>query len=208
MRLSRCVVITGSIGCGKSSVCELLKSKGFAVIDADKISKDVTPTQLPKIAATFGEEYIKDGELDSRKLGKLVFSDKAAKTKLEEIMHPPIKQKIFEEAQKLEKDNKIYFIDIPLFFESKNYTELSPVAVVYAPKEAQIQRVLLRNNLDRQEVLSRIASQIDIQTKAARADFIIDNSGDKSKLVEEVDKFLDKVDKWFCKNTVQAETIF
>ncbi len=208
MKLSNCVVLTGSIGCGKSSVCEILESKGFKVIDADKISKEISKVSAPIIASTFGSEYIQNGSIDTNRLGQLVFSDKNAKAKLEAILHPPIKEKIFAEAEKLEKDNKIYFIDIPLFFETQNYSELKPIAVVYAPLDAQIERVSSRNCLGREEAIKRIGSQIDIEKKVKMANFVIDNSGDKLDLKNRVNNFLEEVENWFCKNTAQAETTF
>lgn len=208
MGLSNCVVITGSIGCGKSTVCSMLASKGYKIIDADAIGKEIANSNLSTIASLFGNDYVEEGILNREKLGKLVFSNETAKAKLEAVMHPLIKEKILKEAQKLEKDNKIYFIDIPLFFESKNYTELSPVVVVYTPRERQIQRISLRNNLAVEDVLARVNSQIDIEEKAKMADFIIDNSGEISELSGKVNNFLKEVEIWFCKNTARAETIF
>lgn len=208
MKLTNCIVITGSIGCGKSTVCSMLASRGYKIIDADAIGKEIANSNLPLIAEAFGGDYVNEGVLNREKLGKLIFSDETAKIKLESIMHPLIKEKILQEAQKLEKDNKIYFIDIPLFFESKNYMELPLVAVVYTPRESQIKRISLRSNLAEQDVLARINSQIDIEEKIKMADFIIDNSGDISGLSDKVDNFLKEVESWFCKNTAQAETIF
>ncbi len=208
MEFKNCIVITGSIGCGKSSVCSILASKGYKIIDADLISRDVANKNLSLIAKSFGDDFIVDGALNREKLAKLIFSDKTAKIKLESIMHPLIKEEITREAQKLEKDNKIYFVDIPLFFETNNYKEFLPVAVVYAPKEAQIKRVLARNNISEMEALNRINSQMDIEQKVKMADFIIDNSGDISKLPDKVDNFLKEVENWFYKNTAQAETTF
>jgi dephospho-CoA kinase len=208
LKPSRCVVITGSIGCGKSSVCDILKTKGYTVIDADVISKAILKENCSKIGEIFGAEYIKNNEIDTKKLGKLVFENKEAKSKLEELMHPKIKKQIFAEIERIEKEDKIYFLDIPLFFESKNYAELSPIAVVYVPKELQLQRVIARDGLSKNDAINRINSQIDIEAKKKAADFVIDNSGLSDNLASQVNIFLEKVEQWFCKNTAQAETTF
>jgi dephospho-CoA kinase len=202
------VVITGSIGCGKSSVCDILEAKGYEIIDADNIARIVAQEEIEQIRSVFGNHFIKNGMLDREAIAKLIFKDRDAKVKLEAIMHPKIKEKIFAQMEKLEKKGKIYFIDIPLFFESDNYRQLSPVAVVYASKDMQLSRIMKRSGLDQEGADSRISAQIDIDKKKELADFIIDNSGEKSILEEKVNIFLEEVKQWFYKNTAQAETIF
>lgn len=206
--MPKCIVITGSIGCGKSSVCSVLKEMGYEIVDADAISKTVSKTKTAQIEDAFGEEYIENGQINTKKLGKLVFENKEAKKKLEAIMHPEIKKEIFKKIDELEKKDKIYFVDIPLFFESENYRELSPVAVVYAPRTVQLERIMRRDGLGEIDANNRIESQIDIEKKAKMADFVIDNSGSKEELQNNIEIFLKEAKQWFCKNTAQAETIF
>lgn len=208
MNFCKMAVITGSIGCGKSSVCKILLGKGYEIIDADAIAKTLLKELFLEIIETFGAEFDAGGEIDVKKLGKLVFSDALAKSKLEAIMHPKIRERIYGEISRLCAKGKLFFVDIPLFFESKNYSELSPVAVVYAPREIQLTRVVARDKQGEADALSRINSQIDIEKKRAKADFVIDNSGEEAALEKAVEKFLEEVEKWFCKNTAQAETIF
>jgi len=208
MNISKCVVITGSIGCGKTSVCNILKERGYAIIDADTISRSVAEDSADEIKSAFGEEYIKNGRLDRQKLGALIFQNKNAKEKLEAIMHPKIKNAIFEKVWELEKEKNIYFVDIPLFYENQNYSELSPIAVVYAPVQTQLERLIARNGISESDAKNMIAAQIDIEIKKEKADFIIDNSGHKDKLDDKVNNFLEEVDRWFYKNTARAETIF
>ena len=208
MNFCKMAVITGSIGCGKSSVCKILLGKGYEIIDADAIAKTLLRELFLEIIETFGAEFDAGGEIDVKKLGKLVFSDALAKAKLEAIMHPKIRERIYGEISRLCAKGKLFFVDIPLFFESKNYSELSPVAVVYAPREIQLTRVVARDKQGEADAKSRIESQIDIEEKVKKADFVIDNSGKQTALGEAVEKFLEEVEKWFCKNTAQAETIF
>jgi len=206
--VSKCVVITGSIGCGKSSVCKILSQKGYKIIDADLISKKIAKDSIDDIATAFGGEFLIGKEIDAKKLGKLIFSNKQEKEKLESIMHPKIKKEIFKQIEILGKEGELFFVDIPLFFESQNYKELKPVAVVYAPKEAQLERIISRDSFSVADANDRIGSQMNIEEKKEKADFVIDNSGEASTLEAEVDNFLKEVEQWFYKNTAQAETTF
>lgn len=207
------VVITGSIGSGKSAVCELLRDRGFEIIDADKISHDVLDRCAAQVAEIFGVQYVvqknarvkfdasRDEEnltdsrafVDRKKLGELVFKDPAELAKLEALLHPKITAEILSQAQALEAKGKLYFVDIPLFFEGKRYEFFDKVAVVYAPKDTLIARVMKRNGLDRAAAKHRVELQMDIEQKRAMADFVIDNSGDLENLKREAQAFLEKI---------------
>ncbi|CZE46223.1 dephospho-CoA kinase [Campylobacter geochelonis] len=187
------IVITGSIGSGKSTVCELLKQHGFCVIDADRINHEILNSSSKQIAEIFGDEFIKDGTVDRKKLGALVFNDKIALEKLENFLHPKIKEQILALASKLEAEKKPYFVDIPLFFERQSYEQFDKVLVVYAPQTTLISRVMKRNLLTKEAVLARLNLQLDIEKKRTLANFIIDNSADLEALKVEVEKFLHKI---------------
>ena len=186
------IVLTGGIGTGKSTVCNILKLYGFSIIDADKIANYILQKEKDSIIKLFGKKYIKDNSVDKKALAKLIFKNKDAKQKLENLMHPLIKKKIIEESLKLEKHKVPYIIDIPLFFETKNYP-IKRVAVVYAPKELQIQRVVNRDKLSYEEAIDRIESQLSIEKKKEKATYLIDNSKDLKNLQKEIDKFVEKV---------------
>ena len=217
MKFKHAVVITGSIGSGKSAVCELLRDRGFAIIDADKISHDVLDRCAAQIAEIFGAQYVvhkdaqaenlnpqaefntRSGEeisaapcasVDRKKLGELVFKSPVELAKLEALLHPKITAEILSQAQALEAKGKIYFVDIPLFFEGKRYEFFDKVAVVYAPKDTLIARVMKRNGLDYAAAKHRVELQTDIEQKRAMADFVIDNSGDLAALKAAVERFL------------------
>ena len=213
MKFKYAVVITGSIGSGKSAVCELLRDRGFEIIDADKISHCVLDRCAAQVAEIFGTQYViqKDAQVkfdasrdeenltdsrafvDRKKLGELVFKDPAELAKLEALLHPKITAKILSQAQALEAKGKLYFVDIPLFFEGKRYEFFDKVAVVYAPKDTLIARVMKRNGLDRAAAKHRVGLQADIEQKRAMADFVIDNSGDLENLRHETQAFLEKI---------------
>ena len=204
------IVITGSIGSGKSAVCELLRDRGFEIIDADKISHDVLDRCAAQVTEIFGVQYVvqKDVQaenldshaefgvssgVDRKKLGELVFKNPAELAKLEALLHPKITAEILSQAQALEVKGKLYFVDIPLFFEGKRYEFFDKVAVVYAPKDTLIERVMKRNELSYDAAKHRVELQTDIEQKRAMADFIIDNSGDLQNLRDETGSFLEKI---------------
>ncbi|WP_096026450.1 dephospho-CoA kinase [Campylobacter lanienae] len=185
------IVITGVIGSGKSTVVNLLRVYGFSIIDADEIAHRALDESIDEIKSEFGSEFIKDNKVDRKSLGSLVFSDSKAKKKLENILHPLIKEQIFAAASKLESSNYPYFIDLPLYFEkSPVYDEFQSVCVVYAPEQICLKRIIERNNLDFNETRLRLESQISIEKKREIATYIIDNSSDLKHLNLEVNSFI------------------
>ena len=206
------VVITGSIGSGKSAVCELLRDRGFEIIDADKISHCVLDRCAAQVAEILGAQYVvqKDAQVANLNphaefstssgeeissmpcVSVLVFKNPAELAKLEALLHPKITAEILSQAQALEAKEKLYFVDIPLFFESKRYEFFDKVAVVYAPKDTLIARVMKRNGLSYDAAKHRVELQIDIEQKRAMADFVIYNSGDLQNLRDETGSFLEK----------------
>jgi len=220
LKFKHAVVITGSIGSGKSAVCELLRDRGFEIIDADKISHCILDRCAAQVAEIFGAQYVvqKDAQaenldshaefgvssgeeissmpcvsVDRKKLGELVFKNPAELAKLEALLHPKITAEILSQAQALEAKRRLYFVDIPLFFEGKRYEFFDKVAVVYAPKDTLISRVMKRNGLSYDAAKHRVELQTDIEQKRAMADFIIDNSGDLQNLRDETGSFLEKI---------------
>jgi len=181
------IVLTGGIATGKSTVAALFKSLGFSIIDADKIAHTLLDRYHKQIAQIFGDEYVKDEKVLRKKLGSLIFNNVEQKTKLEEFIHPLIKEKIIDEIKILESQKKTYLIDIPLFFEKQDF-DISKSIVVYIPKEIQIQRLMNRDNSTQEEAILRINNQLDIEEKKLLATYVIDNTKDLDHLKNEVDK--------------------
>ena len=182
------VALTGGIGTGKSTSSALFKLYGFRVIDADKIAHTVLDASHSEIANIFGKEYIdSENRVIRSKLGKLIFSNREAKARLEKLLHPKIFREIEKESEKLDKFQFPYLIDIPLFFETANYP-IEKSIVVYAPKEQQIERIMKRNNFTREEAIKRIEAQMDIEEKKRLATYLIDNSRDLPHLQTEVER--------------------
>ncbi len=183
------IVLTGGIATGKSSVCNFLRLFGFEIIDADKIAHESLDENIQAIGELFGFEYIKNSKVNRKKLGQLIFSDNAKREELENFIHPIIQEKIKKASEVFETKNIPYIIDIPLFFEKKNYN-IKEVIVIYAPKEQQIIRLMDREGYSKEEANSRIKAQMPIEKKKELASFVIDNSKDLKNMQKEVERFL------------------
>lgn len=188
-------VITGSIASGKSTVVNLLKERCFSVIDADLIAHEQLEICKREIVKAFGEQILDEtGKIDRKKLGDTVFNEPKKLKNLEQILHPKIKAEIFFKASQLECLGQVYFVDIPLFFEKKErYAEFKNVAVIYAPKELLLSRLMNRNALNLEAAKARVEFQMDIEQKKKMAKFIIDNSSDMENLKLELEKFLKQI---------------
>ena len=188
-------VITGSIASGKSTVVNLLKERGFSVIDADLITHEQLEICKGEIVREIGEQILNEtGKIDRKKLGAIVFNEPKKLKNLEQILHPKIKAEILSKASQFESLRQVYFVDIPLFFEKKErYAEFKNVAVIYAPKELLLSRLMSRNALNLEEAKARVKLQMDIEQKREMAKFVIDNSGDRQNLELELEKFLRQI---------------
>jgi len=186
------IVITGGIATGKSTVSKIFEEFGFTVIDADKIAHKELENSKDKVVEVFGKDILSQGKIDRKKLGSVVFADEKKRYKLEEILHPLIRDRIKKEAKKAEKEGKRYIFDIPLFFESGKY-EADKVLVVYAPKQMQLQRIIKRDKLLAKDAQRRIDAQMDIEEKRLKADIVIDNTKDLKHLKNEVKNAIFKI---------------
>ncbi|WP_141051301.1 dephospho-CoA kinase [Aliarcobacter cryaerophilus] len=186
------IALTGGIATGKSTVCNLLKLHGFLIIDADKIAHKLLDENSQKIEELFGKQYVENGKVLRKELGKIIFSNEENKLKLEALLHPLIFDEIKKEAKICEEQNKIYFIDIPLFFEKMNYP-ISKSIVTYTPKDLQIKRLQNRDNISKEEAMLKISNQMDIEEKKSLGTYIIDNSKDLKHLQNEVENLISKV---------------
>ena len=188
-------VITGSIASGKSTVVNLLKERGFSVIDADLIAHEQLEICKQEIIEASGEQILDEtGKIDRKKLGDIVFNEPKKLKNLERILHLKIKAEIFFKASQLERLGQVYFVDIPLFFEKKErYAEFKNVAVIYTPKELLLSRLMSRNGLSLNEAKARVELQMDIEQKKKMAKFVIDNSNDRENLKLELEKFLKQI---------------
>lgn len=176
------VGLTGSIGVGKSFVSSVLAELGCRVLDADDIAREVVAPGSPglqAVVASFGEEILNsDGALDRSKLGALVFADDGKRVKLNSILHPYIIAKQDEQLRQWEaQDAKgIAVVDAALMIESGGYRRFDKLIVVHCREAVQIQRLMARNHLSREEAERRISSQMSQDEKKQFADYLIDSS--------------------------------
>jgi len=178
------VALTGGIATGKSTAIHMFKNLGFEVIDADGVAHQILDEQSDQIASLFGHSMIVDGQVDRKALGRIVFSDPKKKKELELLLHPLIFEEITRLSEELDQQQKIYFVDIPLFFETKRYP-IERVVVVYVPKAMQLKRLMQRDGSSQEEAMKRIDAQMDIEQKRQKATYIIDNTTTLESLQEE-----------------------
>ena len=186
--------ITGSIACGKSTVSDYLIAKGYTIIDADKLghvaltSNDVKR----KLAEKFGDEILENNEISREKLGKLVFGNDDNLKILNSIIHPKIKELILK-LQEEHKDEDLVFLDIALLYEVNFVDLVEKVVVIYADEEVQLERLMTRNSLSKEEALKRIESQMSPQEKASLGDFVINNSYNKEDTFQQIEEIIEKL---------------
>lgn len=192
--------ITGSIACGKSTVSNYLKSKGYIVIDADKIGHEALDDDYvkEKLVLAFGNEILEDNKISRQKLGELVFGNSSNLNALNSIIHPEIRKKILEKIDK-NNDQEFIFIDVALLFEAKFDDLVDKIIVVYVDKNTQLTRLMKRNSISKKEALSRIVSQMSPIEKAKLGDYTVNNNLDVINTYEQVDKVLSELKKGYCK---------
>ena len=192
MALNHAYVMTGGIATGKSTVCSLLKMHGFSLIDADVIAKGQLESSKKELRDIFGDEIFVLNEIDRKKLAYIIFSSKIQREKLNALIHPKVRAEINIQTKLKEKFELPYIMDIPLFFESGDY-DCKMSMVVYTPKGIQLNRLINREGLTREEAQRRVDAQIDIEEKKKKADWVVDNSLDLKHLQNEVEKFVEYI---------------
>ena len=186
--------LTGGIGSGKSTVANILRDKGFTVLDADEIGREVTAKGQPllrMLVNEFGIEIIQeDGTLNRRLLAEIVFGDRAKTRRLNEMVQTAILVKAIERAHKLQLTDteKVIFFDVPLLFEAGWDRYVKEVWLVTAPEDVRIERVEVRDGLTEAEIRKRIRLQMSEEEKMERSDVIIENDEGMAKLMMQVDK--------------------
>lgn len=192
--------ITGSIACGKSTVSNYLKSKGYIVIDADKIGHEALDDDYvkEKLILAFGNEILENNKINRQKLGELVFGNSSNLNVLNSIIHPEIRKKILEKIDK-NNDKELIFIDVALLFEAKFDDLVDKIIVVYVDENTQLTRLMKRNSISKKEALSRIVSQMSPIEKAKLGDYTVNNNLDVINTYEQVDKVLSELKKGNCK---------
>jgi len=189
------VGLTGGIASGKTVVRRRLEERGIPTLDADAVvhrllqsGTDVTR----RIAECFGEGVIApDGSVDRKSLGAIVFSDEEARRKLNAIVHPGVGREIerfFEEREKA--SDPVAVVDAALMIETGSFRRYDRVVVVHCRPELQLERLMARDGLSREDALRRMSSQMPLEEKRPFADFLVDTSGSIEETLTQADELV------------------
>lgn len=183
------VALTGGIGSGKSTVGEIFARLGAIVVDSDSLARDVIERGtegFERVVAEFGDQILKNGDIDRSALGELVFKDQSKLAKLSAITHPLIRQAFKNFVDQAPVDS-IVINQIPLLVESKSNYTFDAVITISAPEKVRGQR-LINRGLSVAEIDRRIAAQASDSEREAISDFVIQNDGRSDELISTVEK--------------------
>lgn len=194
------VGLTGGIGSGKSTVAQLCAARGWPVIDADAVAREVVEVGEPalaELAARFGDDVLRDdGSLDRAELARRAFADADGKAALDAITHPRIGQRVRDRIVALREAASpptVAVLDHPLLLETGTSEAVDAVVVVLADEEVRVDRLVAQRGLDADDARARIRAQTDDGTRRARADHVIDNGGDREALAAAAGPVLDAI---------------
>jgi len=187
--------LTGNIGSGKSTVLRMLEQLGAKAIDADNLAHEVMrkgTSVWQAIVDAFGDEVLNpDGVIDRKRLGSLVFDDREALERLENIVHPAVDERFREIIQ--EADEQVIVVEAVKIIESGIYPELSALWLVTCPAEERLRRLLETRGVNEEEVRERLKAQMTEEQQAQLADVVIDNSGTPPQTWEQVRREWNKI---------------
>ena len=197
--MARIIGLTGGIASGKSTVTSYLKEKGYPVIDADQVVREL---QVPGgalyrvLVDHFGKEILtKEGELDRVALGQRIFSDPSERDWSNRVQGRLIREALAEVRDRQATQSDLFFMDIPLLIEQHYEEWFESVWLVAVSTATQLKRLMERNHLSEKEAQERIASQMPLDEKRAPADLVLDNNGDLTALYAQLDAALQQLER-------------
>lgn len=191
--------LTGGIGTGKSTVSAYLKEKGCLILDADKMSRDLTARDgaaLCDVRKAFGDHvFFEDGTMNRKAVADIVFNDREKLAQLESIITQKVVDQTLDTVDKLRSKNYegIVILDAPLLFECGMEKYADENWVVTADLDVRIGRIMKRDGLDRDSIMDRIRSQMSDDEKIAKADYVIDNSYDLAALYKQIEQLIERI---------------
>ena len=197
--MARIIGLTGGIASGKSTVTSYLKEKGYPVIDADQVVREL---QVPGgalyrvLVDHFGKEILtKEGELDRVALGQRIFSDPSERDWSNRVQGRLIREALAEVRDRQATQSDLFFMDIPLLIEQHYEEWFESVWLVAVSTATQLKRLMERNHLSELQAQERISSQMPLDEKRAHADLLLDNNGDLTALYAQVDAALQQLER-------------
>jgi dephospho-CoA kinase len=177
----RRIALTGGIATGKSYVANKIREAGVPIVDADVLSREVVAPGTPGLAAVrkrFGPDSVRrDGTMDRVRIAQIVFKDKRARLDLEAIIHPAVQKAIDEFFATLPKRTPFAVADIPLLYETGRDNQFNAVVVVACPRDMQLQRLMERNKMSKEDAERRLNAQLPIDKKVEKATHVIRTEG-------------------------------
>jgi dephospho-CoA kinase len=190
------VALTGGIGAGKSLVAQYFSELGARVVDADQLSRiaiERGSEGFDEVVTRFGESILRNGDIDRKALGEIVFKDKTAKADLEAIVHPRVRELFFEVVADLASDEVLIY-EIPLLVETRAAGNFDQIITVEADLELRKAR-LLKRGMFSSEIESRLAAQASPAEREAVATHVIENSGDEDQLLRKVENLWEELQR-------------
>ena len=190
------VALTGGIGAGKSLVAQYFSELGARVVDADQLSRiaiERGSEGFDEVITRFGESILRNGDIDRKVLGEIIFKDKSAKADLEAIIHPRVRELFFEVVSDLAAD-EILIYEIPLLVETGAASNFDQIITVEADLEIRKSR-LLKRGMFISEIESRLAVQASPSEREAVSTHIIENSGDEDQLLRKVENLWEELQR-------------
>ena len=190
------VALTGGIGAGKSLVAQYFSELGARIVDADQLSRiaiERGSDGFDEVVTRFGENILRNGDIDRKALGEIVFKDKSAKTDLEAIVHPRVRELFFEVVADLASDEVLIY-EIPLLVETGAAENFDQIITVEADLELRKAR-LLKRGMFISEIESRLAAQASPAEREAVATHVIENSGDEDQLLRKVENLWEELQR-------------
>jgi len=193
----RKIALTGGIATGKSYVAKKLHEAGVPLVDADVLAREVVAPGTAGLSAVrrrFGPDAVRrDGSMDRVRIAQIVFKDKRARLDLEAIIHPAVQKAVNEFFDALPKRTPFAIADIPLLYETSREKQFDAVIVVACPRDIQLQRVMERNNLSKEDAERRLAAQLPIDKKIEKATYVIKTDGTFDQTDEQIAALIEKL---------------
>lgn len=195
----RIIGLTGGIASGKSTVAKMFTGVNIPLIDTDIIAKDLLKkgtSVYDKIINYFSNEILlTNGDINRKKLAKIVFSNPNKRMKLNDIVHPNVKDEVFNLIKRYDNENKeLIVLDVPLLYETEFHTFTDEIIVVYCNYDEQISRLMIRDRINEEYAKMKIDAQMSLEEKRELADYVIDNSYSILETKREFNRILEELE--------------